>query len=204
MEDLVVVLVKQFLTNEDGQSFLEFSLIIVVLVLTAILAVSTLSEPIYNLFVRTGIIMDDSFLTYIDSDTENETVEAPPLTPLGSTLPEISDNMIERILAYYNEKNKYPSGSGDKAYTDLGLDPADWKNIAYNGIVYKPGGSKLTIYPASGYNFRIIDTNGDTIVISRTNIGLVYSIPNSNTWHYKSATGKIVDIETLEVIYNSS
>jgi Flp pilus assembly pilin Flp len=198
--EVAVVLANPFTKNQKGQVILEYSLIIAVFGMVVVMALSMVPDPVHSVFARLGVFLDDPLITVIETE---DVPDPPPLTSLGNTLPEISGNMIDKILAYQEtHNNKYPSGSGDKAYTDLGLDPAEWKNIAYNGVVYKPGGSKLTIYPATGYNFSIIDKNGKKIVISKTTVGLVYSIPYSNTWHYKTASGTIVDIDTLEVTKN--
>jgi Flp pilus assembly pilin Flp len=206
VEEEVVDLANSIFRNQKGQAILEYSLIITVFVLVAIVAFSSLEGHIVLVINKVNSYLTHPPTTNIEipnNQVETPPTPTPPLTPLGSTLPEISGNMIDKINAYYLANGKYPSGNGEKAYTDLGLDPATWKNVAYNGVEYNPGGDKVTIYPATGFTFSIKDKNGETIEISKNNWGLVYSIPNSKTWHYRKANGVVVDIDTLEISKNS-
>ncbi len=120
---------------------------------------------------------------------------------MGSTVSEISGGMLDLINDFYSTNNRYPRSWGDFAYTDLGLDPAEWKDKVFGGIIYKPNGSLLRIRPGEGYTFRIKDENGETHILPHSyNWDLVYRIPNDNRWYYHSVNGPVVMIETLEVI----
>jgi len=184
---------NQLFADEIGQSILEFSLIVAVLILVIIFTIPSLRESVKNVFVKTGNYLNN---TSINSPNTAET----PLTPLGSTLPEISGSMIDKINAYYLANGRYPRTWEPYSYTDLGLDPTEWSGKAYNGVIYKPGGSQVAIVPGENYGFRIKDMEGNTINLPYSyHWGLIYSIPNSNTWHFKRNDGTIVNIDTLEV-----
>lgn len=184
---------KQLLTNEKGQSILEFSLIIAVLILVILATIPTLRGSVNNVFIKTGNYLNDT-------GTTNHNSQEPPLTPLGSTLPEISGSMIDKINAFYLANGRYPRTWEPYSYTDLGLDPTEWSGKVYNGIIYKPGGSQVAIVPGENYGFRVKDVDGNTINLPYSyHWGLIYSIPNSNTWHFKRNDGTIVNIDTLEV-----
>lgn len=182
--------------SEKGQLFLEYSLIIAVFVLVIIATVPGLRDSIKAVFSSTASELAASN----SSDTIGSETQ-PPLTTLGSSLPEISSSMIDLINQYYAEHGRYPRTWEPYSYTDLGLTLEEWQGKTYGGIIYKPGGSQVAIVPGTGYAFRIKDMNGNMIEFPYSyHWGLVYSIPNSNTWHFKRNDGTIVDIDTLEVI----
>lgn len=122
-----------------------------------------------------------------------------PTTPLGSTFTEISNGMIELIMSYYRKHGRWPRSWGDFAFTDLGLNPKDWKD-GYNGVIYKPVGNRVAITPADGYTFVVRDINGNQLTLpSSRNWSLVYNM-QTGTWHYKNFEGPRLDISSLQVI----
>ena len=127
-----------------------------------------------------------------------------PLTPFGSTFAEISSGLIDLLI---NAKN--PRSWSPYQYTDLGLNPEDWENKAYEHIVYKPVGNRLQISPEPGYKLTVKFINEDSYdTISSGNV-LVYNIRDDNAdkyfWYFKSIAegdglvGKKVDISTIRV-----
>jgi Flp pilus assembly pilin Flp len=181
--------------SEKGQSFLEYSLIIAVFILVIASTLPGLRNSVNSVFIK----VSNSLSGTVTTNTVDPLPTTPPLTPLGTTLPEISGSMIDRINAYYLANGRYPSSTVETALTQLGLSKDYWKDKSYNGIVYQPSGSSLGLYPGSGYVFNITDVNGTKIQFDESSWGLIYSIPNSNTWHYRKANGTVVDITTLEV-----
>lgn len=122
-----------------------------------------------------------------------------PMTPLGSTFSDISNGMINRIMDFYRKNNRWPRSWGDFAYTDIGLDPADWRD-SHDGIIYKPVGNRVAISPANGYTFVVQDINGNKITMpSSYNWSFVYNM-QTGTWHHKSFDGPRLNIATLQVI----
>ena len=185
--------------SETGQTMMEISLLIAVLVLVIVASIPSLRESILSTFTRYSEYVNSSNGT--SENDPNPQDPSLPLTPLGSSVGEISGGMLDLINDFYTEHNHYPRSWGDYAYTDLGLDPAQWKDQEYGGIIYKPNGSLLRISPGEGYSFRIQDENGETHVLSHSyNWDLVYRIPNDNRWYYHSVEGPVVLIDTLEII----
>ena len=127
-----------------------------------------------------------------------------PLTPFGSTFAEISTGLIE-LLNAKNARTYDPY-----QYTDLGLNPANWKDKAYEHIVYKPVGNRLQISPESGYKITVKLLYEDSYGTISSTEALMYNIKNDNAdknfWYFKSIqaepdelVGKKVDISTLKV-----
>ena len=71
------------------------------------------------------------------------------LSPLGDDFPDISTAMIKLIVDRVAAKGSYGRTWGDYAYTDLGLNPSDWKNPIQH-TCYMPGGANLSIRPEDG------------------------------------------------------
>jgi prepilin-type N-terminal cleavage/methylation domain-containing protein len=124
------------------------------------------------------------------------------LTSLGSTFTEIATAMIDLITEYVQQKHRYPKSSGDRAFTDLGLNPADWTQPV-NGLFYTPAGEQLIVEPAPGYVMTMKTTRGVTVNITPAlNWNLIYDVPTSQ-WYYKQKEDKnMVNISTLQVIKN--
>ncbi|MCK5849076.1 MAG: Flp family type IVb pilin [Caldisericia bacterium] len=180
-----------FLKKENGQTILEVALISAVLVLVIVTSMSNLRNSISSVFTKTIEVLNN----------EEQNVPDTELTTLGNTVPEISTNMIDHINAFYDKNGRYPRSWVDYAYTDIGLDPDEWRKKVYNGVIYKPNGENLRIRPGDGYYFQIKDLNGKTHKLPHEyNWDLVYRIPNDNKWYYHGVNGPVVQIETLEII----
>lgn len=120
-------------------------------------------------------------------------------TPLGSTFTDISSGFIRLIKDFYNKNGRWPRSWGDFAYTDLGLNPADWTG-SLDGIIYRPVGNRINIRPAPGYTFRVTDITGKVWSLpSSYNWNLVYNM-QTGQWHYKDLNGAVLQIKTLEVV----
>ncbi len=122
-----------------------------------------------------------------------------PLTPLGNNFTEISSGMIALIQKRYEEKDRYGRTWGDFTYTDIGLDPADWKEPVLH-IYFKPGGSNLSIRPEDGYSFTVTDVNGNKKIMKASyNWNLVYSDIDKKWYYHSIAEENEIDITTLEI-----
>lgn len=179
------------LKRESGQTVLEVALICAVLVLVIVASIPSLRTSAIDVFSKTTDVLNG---------VEQDEPEF-ELTPMGNTVPEISTNMIDQINSFYNDNDRYPRSWGDYAYTDIGLDPDEWKDIAYDGVIYKPNGETLRIKPGDGFYFQIKDENGETYKLPHDyNWDLVYRIPDDNRWYYHNVDGPVVLIDTLEVL----
>ena len=124
---------------------------------------------------------------------------ASALTPLGSTFTEISDNFIKLLDSFYNKNERYARTWGDYTFTDIGMNPSDWKN-AINGVIYKPGGNRFSIEPDIGYVFYVNDTKGvQKTLTPELNWNLVYSLKDKTWYYHSTASGNEIDITTLRV-----
>ncbi len=169
--------------GERGASITEYVLIVALVLLAVVAAMSLLGRS-----VRDVLNAGASAL-----------VTGQPLTPLGSTFPEISGGMAALLQEYFELHGRWPRSWGDYAYTDIGLDPATWRQ-SYNGVIYKPVGNRIQVAPAEGYSFQFRDVNGTTVTLSwKTHWNLIYYMPDG-TWHYHTTTGVAVRIDTLKVI----
>jgi prepilin-type N-terminal cleavage/methylation domain-containing protein len=126
-----------------------------------------------------------------------------PLTSLGSTFTEITTAMIDLINKYRQAHNgDYPDNSGKAAYTDLGLDRADWRNIPVNGLIYTPAGDQVIVEPAPGYTMTMNYVNGGQLILtSKSKSDLVYDV-KKDAWYGSNNDKKAVDISTLKVVKN--
>ena len=123
------------------------------------------------------------------------------LTPLGSTFQAISSGMIQLLEDYYVENNRYARSWGTYVFTDIGLLPGDWQNPV-NNMYYKPGGNRLSIRPAAGYQFLVSSAvTGNTMIMKDTySWDLVYNVADK-TWYYRSiSSGNEIAITSLQVV----
>ena len=120
-----------------------------------------------------------------------------PLTSLGSSFGEISQGMIDAIENYYEKNGKYPRTGAKNRYTDIGLDPNEWKD-AVNGIIYTPQGDKISISPGSGYTFSVTRSSGKQLAVSGTG-KIIYSATTKQWYSPSIKKGNEVNIATLQV-----
>jgi len=124
------------------------------------------------------------------------------LTSLGSTFTEITTAMIDLIKKYVQLNGHYPKSSGKSAFTDLGLNPAEWTQPV-SGLLYTPAGEQVLVKPVTGYTMTIKTTQGKTVSITPTlKWGILYDVPTKK-WYYKQKEDyNVVNISTLQVIKN--
>jgi prepilin-type N-terminal cleavage/methylation domain-containing protein len=106
-----------------------------------------------------------------------------PLTSLGSSFEEISKGMIDAIEKFYEENRNYPRTGSKTKYTDIGLDPNEWKD-AINGIIYTPQGNRLSLGPRQEYIFSVTRANGKQVTVSGTS-KIIYSM-ETDQWYSSS------------------
>jgi len=121
-----------------------------------------------------------------------------PLTPLGSTFSEITGNMIALMQNFFNTNGRWPRSFGDYRYTDLGLNPADWSGVAYDGFIYGAGGNRISIKSGSGWQISVTGVDGVNRVVNPA-WDLWYDIATSQ-WYYHTITpASKIDISTLQI-----
>jgi prepilin-type N-terminal cleavage/methylation domain-containing protein len=134
------------------------------------------------------------------ASTEPAEPELPAgLTSLGSTFSEITGSMAALIQKYRDQNGQYPRDWGDYAYTDIGLDPDEWKK-PYNGIIYNPAGDRIKVTPADGYVLYVTGLDGkEKTIKSSFNWSLWYSLDDATWYFHKVMDKNEVDISTLRV-----
>ncbi len=123
-----------------------------------------------------------------------------PLTELGSTPIKISSAMVTLELKLKASTGSFGRSWGDYAYTDIGLDPADWKS-AVGHVIFTPCGSSVAICPEKGYTFLVNDLTGSVQALPASFNWVLLCDCESGTWYYHSIeAGNEVDISTLQII----
>jgi prepilin-type N-terminal cleavage/methylation domain-containing protein len=120
------------------------------------------------------------------------------LSPLGNNFNEISAGMISTIIERYNEEGNYGRTWGDYRYTDVDLDPDDWKDFIVH-LNYTPSGSKLLITPENGYTINIKNNQGETKTVY-FGYNLIYDTQKEKWFYHSDKPENEVDIDTLELI----
>ncbi len=142
-----------------------------------------------------------SFIWNIDQQQwllDHQNAEA-PLSPLGSTLSEISSAMIDLIQQRYDTFGSYGRTWGDFAFTDIGLDPLDWQDPVGN-IYYRPVGGQMRIRPEEGYRFVVNDINGNQRVLTYAlNWSLVYDMQQSAWFFHSISENNRLDMTSFEI-----
>jgi prepilin-type N-terminal cleavage/methylation domain-containing protein len=135
--------------------------------------------------------------TPVPAPTPTPQPKPKPLTSLGSNFEEISKGMIDAIVAYYKKNGKYPRTGAKTKYTDIGLDPDEWKD-AINGIIYTPQGDRILAKPGEGYTFSVTSVSGKQVTVSGTS-KIIYSMETDQWYSSSIKKGNEVNISTLKV-----
>ncbi len=123
---------------------------------------------------------------------------APPLTPLGSTFSEITGNLVSLTQSFFDAAGKWPRSFGDYRYTDIGLDPADWSGVAYDGVVYGAGGNRISIKSGSGWQISVTGLDGVNRVLNPS-WNIWYDMATAQWYYHDITPSEKIDIGTLKV-----
>jgi type II secretory pathway pseudopilin PulG len=135
--------------------------------------------------------------TYIYKPSDGSFVSSS--TPLGSTFSEITGNMIDLTQSFYDTNGRWPRSFGDYRYTDLGLNPADWSGVVYDGLIYGTGGSRLSIKPGEGWAITVMGLDGVSRVLRPSDRwNLWYDMPTSQWYYHDITPSQAIDISTMQ------
>jgi len=173
---------------QAGQALVEYSLILLLIAVIVTAVIILLGPQIGNTFsnMNSSLTMDETL--------------APQGTPADMDKFAILAEMEQRILDYFERYGKWPRSWGDYAYTDIGLDPADWAGPV-DGIYWGPHGSNIGLSNKAGDNIQIYvnDLNGKTLHLLDT--WNIWCVPiTSQCYYHTIAPGNEVDISTLTVV----
>ncbi|MDD4029041.1 MAG: hypothetical protein PHI40_06440 [Caldisericia bacterium] len=172
--------------REQGQTILEYGLIIAVLVLVVVSAIPTLRNSVRGVFLKVETTLEEAGELpdqhsqedheYWNSLDQEEWYDQwySTETRLGQGVHDISIGLAEIMIAYKNETNSwlpmndYDGESWDLLNQELGLDWTEeevnmWKRSTnVDGVLYTPFNNKISVEPGEGYYFTFEDTQGES------------------------------------------
>jgi len=120
-------------------------------------------------------------------------------TPLGTTPTEITGNMIALIQGFYDLNGRFPRSFGDYRYTDIGLNPADWSGVVYDGLIYGAGGNRISITPAAGWKIIVMGLDGVNRILTANEHWNIWYDMSTSQWYYHNITpAEKIDISTMQ------
>jgi len=123
------------------------------------------------------------------------------LTPLGSTFTEITGNMAQLIQDFYDDNGRYPRSWGDYRFTDIGLEPGTWDDTPYEGVIYEPGGNRISVKPEAGWQINVMGIDGSPRTLTEgLNWNIWYDMATGAWYYHNIEPGEEIDISTMEVV----
>jgi Flp pilus assembly pilin Flp len=172
--------------KEKGQTVLEYSLIIAVLVLVIISVIPTLRNSVRGVFLQVETALENAEeLAVQPSQEDHEYWNSldqeewydqwySTETRLGQGVHAISIGLAEIMIEYKNETNSwlpmndYDGQSWDLLNQELSLGWTEeevnmWKRSTnVDGVLYTPFNNKISVEPGEGYYFTFEDTQGES------------------------------------------
>jgi prepilin-type N-terminal cleavage/methylation domain-containing protein len=135
----------------------------------------------------------------LDCSAHGQLASSTPATPLGSTFQEITSGLMSLIEAFHQKKGSYPRSWGDYLWTDIGLNPDDWKDPV-GGLQYKPVGDRIQVAPVEGHVIDIQLADGSTHTLtSRLNWSLIYDLKTGLWYYHTTDPENVADIDSMVV-----
>lgn len=172
---------KRLFKKAAGQSMVEYGLILVLVAVVIILVVSAFGSRVSDMY--------SSILSQLSIGESTMTITS------------IASDFSDRIMAFYDDNGHWPRSWGSYAYTDIGLDPADWDEPV-EGIYWRPHGRNFGLANRSGDNIEIYveDLNGNRKHLY--NGWSIWCVPATDIYYFHNiGSGNEVDIATIEVVY---
>ncbi len=169
---------RQSHQNESGQAVIEYSLLLGA-ILVMFIGLSSLAPLFTGRFNTLA-----QALKPVAAVSNHET-----------PVEKIANDFLKRIQAFYDKNGRYPRTWGDYRFTDLGLNPQDWKGLV-EGISWNPHGNEIGLANKPGDNIQVYvkDLKGN----------LLHLYDGWNIWcrggkyyFHTVAPGNEVDIRTL-------
>lgn len=171
--------------KEQGQTILEYGLIIAVLVLIIIATIPNLRNSIRGVFLKVESSLNNIEEEFPHVPEDDEYWNSLPQedwynqwystnTKLGKGIQEITLGMAEIMIDYKNKTNSwlpmfdYEGQSWELLNQELNLGWTEeeinvWKrSTSIDGVLYTPFNNKISIEPGEGYYFTFEDTQGNT------------------------------------------
>ncbi|MCD6475053.1 MAG: Flp family type IVb pilin [Anaerolineaceae bacterium] len=172
---------KRIFKKPAGQAMVEYGLILVLVAVVIILVVSVFGGRVSAMY--------NNILTHLS------------IGGGAMTIPAISSDFSDRIMTFYEDNGHWPRSWGSYAYTDIGLDPADWGEPV-EGIYWRPHGSSFGLANRSGDNIEIYVEDFDGNRKHLYNGWSIKCVPATDICYFHNIEiGNEVDIATIEVEY---
>jgi len=173
---------KRVIYFQSGQAKVEYALLLIFLALAVIAAIVLFGAKIKSLY------------TFTSSKLPAETQ-----IPSTSSTNKILADFRERILAYYQKNGRWPRTFSPYNFTDVGLNPDDWREPV-NGLYFSPHGSEVGIANRKGDDYQVYvnDLNGKTLKVY-DGWGIWCPVNTTKCYYHTVAPGNEVDINTLVV-----
>jgi len=119
-----------------------------------------------------------------------------------SSIQSIAQDFMARALKYHQTTGNWPSTWGDQAFTQLGLNPADYA-APVDGIQWGPHGEYIGIANVSGDNIQVYvkDMNGNTLHLIDT-WDIWCDAVDGTCYYHTAPTGTVVNLSTIYVTGN--
>jgi prepilin-type N-terminal cleavage/methylation domain-containing protein len=113
---------------------------------------------------------------------------------------EMTGSMITRLQQFYDENGRYPRSWGDYAFTDVGLDPEEWKTPV-DGAYYATVGNRIKVTPAQGHVFHVSGVDGEARIMKPSyNWSLWYSMEDGKWYYHSIKDENEIDISTMVTV----
>jgi Flp pilus assembly pilin Flp len=172
--------------NESGQAFIEYTLLLALLLLGVVAALTASGSALAANWDRMEQAVGMALAPKADDAQVSRTQD-------------IMDDFLQRMQEFYDAQGRWPRSWGDYRFTDIGYDPADWDE-AVEGIFWNPNGYRLGLANYAGDNLQIYvnDLEGNTLhLYDGWNI---WCLPGGGCYYHTVAPGNEVDIDTLLVV----
>ena len=169
------------LSNKRGQGLVEYALILLLVSITVVFAISTMSGS-----------LGEAFSLIQSALAGGGEGSGDPVA--------IAGDFIERINAFYDNNGHYPRSWGTYAFTDIGLDPAEWTEPVA-GIYWGPNGGRIGLAnrPGDDIEIYIKDLNGNRRHLY--NAWNIWCVAATNVCYYhRVQPGNEVDLRTIEIV----
>jgi Flp pilus assembly pilin Flp len=172
--------------NESGQAFIEYTLLLALLLLGVVAALTASGSALAANWDRMEQAVGMALAPKADDAQVSRTQD-------------IMDDFLQRMQEFYDAQGRWPRSWGDYRFTDIGYDPADWDE-AVEGIFWNPNGYRLGLANYAGDNLQIYvnDLEGNTLhLYDGWNI---WCLPGGGCYYHTVEPGNEVDINTLLVV----
>ncbi len=166
---------------ERGQAKVEYALLLALIALLVIAALALLGPQLAAIF--------EGALNSLPTTPGNG------LTPVEA----LAQDFLQRIQDFYAQNGRWPRSWGNFRFTDLGLDPKDWKDPV-EGLSWNPNGDKIGLANVNGDNLQVYvnDLEGNTLhLYDGWNI---WCTTSGACYYHTVAPGNEVDLGTLVVV----